>query len=100
MPERVFREMYLAEFISNSDGVIRGILEACTATPQHEPISGHRHVFGLDSGRSNAFTAISVIDATTGHEVQLDRFTEDGFSVQSDRIKVLHDKWRPSTILA
>lgn len=99
LPERVFREMYLAEFISDSDGVFRGILDACTAKPQAQR-TDHAYAFGLDWGRSNDFTVISVIDQVTMTEVQLDRFTEVGYSVQRDRIKVLFEKWKPFTILA
>jgi hypothetical protein len=72
----------------------------CILPPQAEPIAGHKHVFGLDWGRSNDFTAISVMDTTTGREVQLDRFTDIGYAVQRDRIKVLAEKWEPSVILA
>jgi hypothetical protein len=100
MPDRIYREMYLAEFISDSDGVFRGILEVCILTPQAEPAQGHRHVFGLDWGRTNDFTAISVFDVTAGQEVALDRFNQIGYAVQRDRIKALYEKWRPTVILA
>jgi hypothetical protein len=100
LPERVFQEEYLAEFITDGGGVFRGVLAACTATKQDGPIAGHSYVFGIDWARFEDYTVVSVFDMTARREVFLDRFNKIEFAYQRDRIKLLNEKWQPYTIWA
>jgi hypothetical protein len=100
LPDRVYRQEYLAEFIPDGDGVFRGVLQACIAERQYDPIRGHDYIMAIDWGRSNDFTAISIIDQTDRREAVLDRFSGQMYSIQRDRIKVLYQHWRPSQVWA
>jgi hypothetical protein len=100
LPERVFRQEYLAEFIEDSGGVFRNITPRAIVMPQTVPTSGHRIVFGLDWARVSDFTCIAIIDATTRQLVALDRFNGIGWALQRGRIAALAQVWKPSAIWA
>ncbi len=48
LPERVFQQEYLAQFLDDAGGVFRGVLEAATAEPQDGAIGGHTYTLGVD----------------------------------------------------
>lgn len=100
MPDRQFREEVLAEFIADGEGVFRGILQACIAEPQDKRLPGHQYIMSIDWGRTNDFTAISIMDTTDRREVQLDRFTGMMYQHQQQRIKTLYEKWQPKEVWA
>lgn len=108
LPERVFKQEYLAEFIEDSGAVFRNV-EACAVLDEHtapiqaNPETGeraHRYLFGVDWGRENDFTAIAVMDETAHELVALDRFREIGWSLQRGRLAALAAKWKPDVIWA
>lgn len=100
MPERLFRQEYLAEFIDDAGGVFRGVADVSTLSPQDGPQYGHEYVFGVDWGRHHDFSVVSVMDRTTRQQVDLDRFTGIGWELQYGRLRDMFDKWRPSVIWA
>jgi hypothetical protein len=57
-------------------------------------------VFGVDWGRSNDFTVISVIDATVGEQVALDRFSNIDFEYQAERLHRWAELYHPVQIVA
>ena len=100
LPERVFRQEYLAEFIEDSGGVFRNITPRAIVAPQTAPKPDHRIVFGLDWARVSDFTCIAIMDATTRQLVALDRFNGIGWALQRGRIAALAQVWKPSAIWA
>jgi len=91
MPERAFRQEYLAEFIEDGAGVFRRVREAATATPQTGRIEGHAYVGGVDWGKHEDFTVLSVIDTTTSELVYLERFNRIDYRFQLSRLRQAHD---------
>jgi hypothetical protein len=75
-------------------------MDAATATPQDEPIAGHAYAIGVDWGRHNDFTALTVLDVTTKEVVYVDRFTQIDYGIQISRLKALYDRFRPGSIEA
>jgi hypothetical protein len=55
---------------------------------------------GVDWGKANDFTVISVMDADNGHEVALARFNQIGWGLQRGRLRELYDVWQPYIVLA
>jgi len=100
LPDRTFRQEYLAEFIPDGAGVFRGIRDAAIATPQMRAIDGHVYQFGVDWGRSGDFTAIAVWDATTRELVHLDRFTGIDYAMQRGRLMALVERFQPVVVTA
>jgi len=101
LPELIFEQEYLAVFLENEGAVFRNLLacmNAPTTTPEdHE---GHHIVMGVDWGKQNDFTAMSVGCVTCGHELAIDRFNKIDYSFQRKRLEVLADKWNVNNILA
>lgn len=57
LPDHIFRQEYLAEFIDDAGAVFRNILDAIRpATP------GNKLYFGLDLGRADDYTVLTIIN--------------------------------------
>lgn len=100
LPERTFAQEYLAQFLSlEGAGVFRGV-RAVSRLKAQGPQRGHQYVFGVDWGRSEDFTVISVVDITTFEQVAFDRFTDLDFEVQTERLHEWATVYRPVQIIA
>ena len=64
MPERTYRQEILAEFLDDAGGVFRRVRENATLEPG-TPSEETQYVFGVDWGKFNDFTVITVMDAMT-----------------------------------
>lgn len=100
LPERIFIQEYLAEFIDDAGGVFRRVLDAATVAEQTEPISGHTYALGVDWGKSQDWTVLSLMDVTTRSLARLDRFNRIDYTIQTGRLKALVERFKPSTIIA
>ena len=99
LPDRVWRQEYLAEFLTDGGSVFRRVDEASVLEPV-DPLPGHWYVAGADWGRDHDYTVVSVLDATTREQVFLDRFSQTEWAVQHARLVGLHDRYRLTAILA
>jgi hypothetical protein len=97
MPERFYKQEYLAEFLDNGGVVFRNVDKVCTLTPTDAPESGV--VFGVDWGKDNDYTCVSVM-TLEGQQVWLERFNQIGWSVQRGRLMRLYEQFKPRVILA
>ncbi len=100
LPDRLFRQEYLAEFLDDAGGVFRGVAEVSRLDPLRAPKPGARYVGGIDWGRAGDFTVFTLLDADTHEQVYIDRFQKIGWEVQRGRIRAACDKWRPTLIEA
>ena len=100
LPDRVFRQEFMAEFIDDAGGVFRGVMNAATATEQSGRITGHDYVIGVDWGKHNDFTVLAVVDMQTNELCYLDRFNQIDYAVQTSRLKALASRFQPVTITA
>jgi len=100
LPERVYQQEWEAKFLEDAGGVFRRVAESATAVPQNEAMYGHQYIIGVDWGRQNDFTVLSVIDIQTQELVYLDRFNQIEYVIQSGRLKALCDRFKPDTIIA
>lgn len=99
VPEATYRQEWLAEFIEGGT-VFRRITEAATAQRQDSAIDGHAYVFGVDWGKHNDWTVITVLDITDKALVHLDRFNQIDYTLQASRLKALAERFQPVSILA
>lgn len=92
LPEFVFRQEYMAEFLENAL-VFQGF-DNCLRDYQfpQEYNPNHLYVMGVDLGKYETFTAISVIDLMTHQEVNFQRFQGD-WNIQKERIMALSEKY-------
>ncbi len=106
MPERVFRQEYMAEFIEDGAGVFRRVAACATAERQLRAICDdkgkqtHEYIIGCDWGKSDDFSAFSVIDTTIRAEVELDRSNHVDYAVQRDRLMALCERFKPFVVIA
>ena len=99
LPERVFRQEVLAEFLEDAGGVFRGVVGAATAARRESGESGHQYVVGADWGKLNDFTVFVVLDVTTSSVVYLDRFNHIDYAVQMGRLKALCERFAPVALV-
>lgn len=100
LPEMVFKQEYLAEFIQGEGAVFRNITaNLYEGTEKPEDHKGHTIVAGGDWGRVNDFTAISIACETCAKEVELDRFNKIDWEFQRARLIGLILKWGVSFFL-
>jgi hypothetical protein len=66
LPEMVFRQEYLADFIEDGGAVFRRLMEMAAARSQQHAIDYHRYVMGVDLGRRMDFTVCAVVDCSGG----------------------------------
>lgn len=100
LPERVFAQEYMAEFMDDAGGVFRRVMEAATSDPQSEAQPSTEYVFGVDWGKHHDFTVVSVIDSTNNRQVAIDRFNQIDYVLQVGRLKALYQKFKPARIIA
>ncbi len=99
LPERVFAQEYLAQFLDDAGGVFRRVMDAATGTEQ-APEAGHQYVVGVDWGKSNDFTVLTVLDAASKTEVYSDRFNQIDYAVQRGRLMAVCERYSPTAIIA
>lgn len=98
MPEDRFQQEHMAVFSDDQSSVFRGLDKAAVVKKQEKRVEGHMYVMGIDWGRKNDATVISVIDTSTMEQVWVDRFTQTAWSVQIGRVKNAVAKWQPRKI--
>lgn len=98
MPEDRFQQEHMAVFADDQSAVFRNLDAAAVVPKQTQRIANHIYLMGVDWGRKHDATVITVIDATTGEQVWMDRFTQTAWSVQKARLKSAVAKWRPKKI--
>jgi hypothetical protein len=92
-PDRFFRQEYMAEFLTDSGSVFRGVLDISTM-PYMKPYPG-RFSVGVDWGRKEDYTAVSIFDIDAKTQVHLERMSKVDFPTQIAFLKGLFEEWRP-----
>lgn len=100
LPERVFRQEYLAEFLGDEGAVFRNVDVVSTLIEQEYPTPGHTYFFGVDFARSEDFSVTSVYDATAKQQVCIDRSNGIEYRLQLGRLRALAERFKPLAILA
>lgn len=97
MPELVFRQEILAEFLEGQGAVFRRIRECATALVC-EPYEG-QFVGGLDLAQQNDFSVITILDKDTRQMVDIDRFNQTSWAIQRHRIQAMCEKWQIQSLI-
>jgi hypothetical protein len=102
MPERVFRQEVLAQFLDTGAGVFRGVdqIPPCDWIDRAaDGLAGASYVIGVDWARHNDYTVFIVL-RHDGALVHLDRFNGVGYELQVGRLKGLWGRFSGCPILA
>lgn len=98
--ERVFFQEILAEFVESDGAVFRNVMECIADTLVDKGEPGRQYVMGVDWGKMNDFTVLTVIDLMTSDVVQIDRFSEIDYIFQRGRLKNLWEKFNRCAVVA
>jgi hypothetical protein len=87
LPERVFRQEVLAEFIADSGGIFRGVSDVVDRGREvnEPPVKERNYALGVDLARVEDFTVLSVLD-DAGRQVYHDRFNQISWERQTAAI--------------
>lgn len=100
LPARIFAQEVEAAFLDDAGGVFRRVVECATATEQAGPVPGHAYAMGVDWGKSNDFTVLTVLDLTAAAVATMDRFNQIDYAVQVGRLRALASRFGVQTIVA
>ena len=101
LPEDVFRQEYMAEFLEDSAGVFRGV-DACLiqGIGNREEVTGSGTVVvGCDIAKHTDWTVLVAVDAKTGRCLEMERFNQLDWPVQRERIAAFARRWRARLVM-
>lgn len=99
LPEDVFRQEYLAEFLEDG-AIFKGVTAAARAKEQKHKRHGHEYVIGVDWGKYEDYSVFTVIDASLGEMVYMERMNQIDYRQQLPRLRTLIDEFDPYEIVA
>jgi len=100
MPLMMQQQELEAAIIAGRGQVFKNIVECATAPWYNEPDFGRIYLAGLDWGKTNDYTVLTVLDAASRECVYYDRFNAIPYPEQLDRIRELHAIWGFQRIIA
>ena len=101
MTEDAYKQEILAEFLENEGAVFRNVGAAHTAPPTRpNEHAGHFLVAGIDWGKRQDYTVISIVCADCHQEVSLTRFNKIDYTYQRERLTMDIRNWNVTAGLA
>jgi hypothetical protein len=99
IPEAIFTQEYLAQFLEAPGGVFHHVRECAIL---ERPLAPYPGVFiaGVDWGKTNDFTVISVLDVSKRQQVELTRFNKIDWAFQRERLTAVATAWGINQIIA
>jgi len=91
-PERIFQQEYQASFLPDAASVFRHPQD-CIKGNQEDYDESHEYVIGVDLGRYEDYTVITVMDRMTNHLVYFDRFKGIDWELQKKRIVAVNKQY-------
>ena len=100
LPERIFAQEYLAEFIEDGGGVFRRVMEAAVAEQEDCADPECEYVAGIDWAKLSDFSCFVILNTTRRAVCYIDRFNQIDYAVQMGRLQALYERFRPATIIS
>lgn len=98
--EKVFQQEILAAFIESEGAVFRRVMDAVGAPLLDKGVAGNQYCMGVDWGKINDYTVLTVIDIMSKQVVHIDRFSEIDYIFQRGRLKNLWEKFNRCAVVA
>lgn len=99
LPEQVFKQEHLAEFLSDAASVFRGIPDIVKDECLKDVILGHIYIMGVDIGKHEDFTVLTIIDTYNNNVVYWDRFKNIDYPFQKARIEAVARRFNARVII-
>jgi len=93
LPEHVFKQEYLAEFLDNGSSVFTNIQECITSSSATTDLFA-----GIDLGRSDDYTVLTICDSNN-REVYCNRWRHMEWSSIINNIVEVLNKYKPNTLI-
>ncbi|MFH1282443.1 MAG: terminase family protein, partial [bacterium] len=97
LPELVYRQEYLAEFLDDIGAVFRGI-ELCIKGRLTDPVPKHSYIMGVDLAKYTDFTVLCVMNQL-GELVYYSRFNQIDWAFQKERIITVANKYNAKIVI-
>lgn len=94
LPEIIFRQEYLAEFVDSEGAVFRRVHEAACLQPLGAPLEDHHYIAGVDVAASVDYTVVTVLDVETKEMVYVDRFNRVDYPTLENRLQAAYLRWK------
>lgn len=91
LPNHVFKQEYLAEFIDNSSGLFANVRE-CLLTPT----KSEKHFGGLDIGRADDYTVLTIVNELN-QTVYCERWRQDEWTKIIDNVANVINEYKAKT---
>lgn len=98
IPEMIFRQEFMAEFLDDAATVFRGV-DACAHAEYAEPVPGHHYVVGWDVAKNVDYSVFTVVDVFTNKVVAWDRYNGVQYTMQIDRLTTLAQHYNYATVI-
>lgn len=99
IPDRLFRQEYLAEFLDDGGGVFRGVRECVAGEMRDDPQHGRAYVIGVDLAKQSDYTVMAVMDVEAQALVWYERFNQIDYTLQLARLGALAQRYAPQSIV-
>lgn len=97
LPDVIFRQEYLAEFIDDVAAVFVNLV-ACRQGGLKPPERGHDYVAGMDLGFLQDYSVVTVKDLQTQEIVFVEQFRDSLLEVQGMKLKAICDLYDPRVV--
>lgn len=94
LPTDIYRQEYLAEFSEATNDVFRGLDNVCILNGWTEPNRATKYYYGVDTGISNDYTVLSILDET-GRCCRILRFNGKSIAEAGETISSELRKYNP-----
>lgn len=98
MPELIYRQEILGEFLDDSGGVFRRVQEAAILEPR-EYQAGRQYIAGVDVAASVDYTVVSVFDVEAREMVFMDRFNRVDYPVLINRLDAIYQRYHMTSMV-
>lgn len=98
LPDRVFRQEVLAEWLEDAGGVFHGVRACIGAVPLARPERGAQYVIGCDLAKHQDWTVLSVFDLRARRQVALHRWQHQEWPLTKARIITLAREWNDALV--
>jgi phage FluMu gp28-like protein len=98
LPDIIFRQEYLAEFVDMEGAVFRRIQEAATLEQIEAPEEGRQYIAAVDPAASVDYTVVTVWDVQSKQCIHMDRFNRVDYTVLGDRLHAVYKLFECETM--
>lgn len=99
LPADVFSQEYKAAFLDDAAAVFRKVRDVVHEGILRDVEKGHFYVMGVDLGKHQDFTVLTVVDLFSNTVVHTDRFNSLEWNIQKGRIKSVAERYNRARII-